>query len=1073
MGAVPATAAEAVAQIRSLAAQLTSSEPTRSEPTTAGSFVAPDRAAVSERTAAGPTDTGPTDTNVSAADAAAATASRARAERELRALLDAVRNAPADAPLRATTIDIGIGPHQERLELLMLPSIFAPEDWAFTFLEGLLKTPVEEFAGRSLVELGTGSGWICIALAKFTRLARIFGVDLNPHAVPLAICNACLNGIDGIGERVVFGESDLLEQLPSELRFDFVVGCIPQVLREETPEAPSDDERRLYDLSNYCAIQNVYEDHFGLGLIARLLDEVPEHLAEGGRLLLNLAGRPGRGIIDQMFSRRGFRTHVVFSRRVRQASDTDIAPLVELEALTRREFEFYLDAHSAKPVCAATAAGWLGAGHPIWHEVAVWRAEPVQLRETLRLRQGLRSLGIERILREIDLGQVSAEQLDFVVALLEQLRDTPRLPYPELAGDRSFRNEIARYLLRFFELDLHPDEIFVAPEREQAVYSLVLATCDPGDRVLISSNLKQRYAAALEKAQVGTVVGNTSLHELGQLLEAFDVRVALIALEAEERSNLSELRAILELARARETWVVIDESAALNITSGVETQTLLEFLSREQRHANLVVLYGLIKNAVFVDFELTLLLPTPPRLRRALGHAAELTYSRIATLPQLFYQQLFESLLSFRVSFSQPRAVKATSTSSAELPCSRRMDGWAEFAGLAPAWFDRDDPELIRMDYGENESQIPALLVEGLIAGCIQAPAPGPPKISELREAIAGCLLETRGLRYAADEIALGAGAWPLLHDLALTACRRLGRPARFLVLTPCYGLTEPTLRAAGALVELASIADFAVAAARTSPDVIALCQPQNPLGTYHSRENLLELASYVVAHRCWLLSDEVFGLLNLTDVHSELVPSPIGLESAVPGIAERTLILGSLSKEFAAGGLRVGWLAMRDRDWLAAVGASALVRIHEASAHAAAHLYSAYARGPKGKLLQPERHRELRGYLSSMRRELARRRAALLEVLPGSDDPAPGTAGGLFLAPSIADWLGNEVDGQPLTPENFARSLYQHTHVVVNDGAWCSDPERIRAVFSIAEERFERALERLRQFAETHIRKA
>ena len=71
---------------------------------------------------------------------------------------------------------------QERLELFLPPSIFAPEAWAYTFLEGLLQVPQDEYDGKRLVEVGTGSGWICIALAKFTRLARIHGTDLNPHA---------------------------------------------------------------------------------------------------------------------------------------------------------------------------------------------------------------------------------------------------------------------------------------------------------------------------------------------------------------------------------------------------------------------------------------------------------------------------------------------------------------------------------------------------------------------------------------------------------------------------------------------------------------------------------------------------------------------------------------------------------------------------------------------------------------------------------------------------------------------------------------------------------------------------
>jgi methylase of polypeptide subunit release factors len=424
----------------------------------------------------------------------------------LRELADAARGAPEGAPLRRVTVVAAVGASQQQLELLLLPSIFAPEAWAYTFLEGLLRVPLDEYAGKTLLEVGAGSGWICIALAKFTGLARAHGVDLNPQAPVVARLNAWLNGDEALVRRLSFGQSDLLREVPQGAPWDFVVGCIPQVLRSEglpqelehadphLLDAQALDAQALYDLSNYCAVQNVYEDHFGLGLIARLLDEVPERLAPGGRLLLNLAGRPGHRIIERMFSRRGFRTQVQVARRVMQAADTDIRPLVALEQRTGREFEFFMQAHSPEPIRAATALGWLAAGHPIWHEVAVWEARLALPREALGLRRALRALGAEGLLAELDLAHASQEQLSFVAALAERLAHAPVAPYAHESGDAPFRRLIARYLERFFDLRLTEDEVFVAPEREQAVHALLLAAWDRGDEVLISRNVLPVYA---------------------------------------------------------------------------------------------------------------------------------------------------------------------------------------------------------------------------------------------------------------------------------------------------------------------------------------------------------------------------------------------------------------------------------------------------------------------------------------------------------------------------------------------------------------------------------------------------
>src|SRR5690606_13180324 len=104
--------------------------------------------------------------------------------------------------------------------------------------------------------------------------------------------------------------------------------------------------------------------------------------------------------------------------------------------------------------------------------------------------------------------------------------------------------------------------------------------------------------------------------------------------------------------------------------------------------------------------------------------------------------------------------------------------------------------------------------------------------------------------------------------------------------------------------------------------DAVVISQPANPAGRYLRHRELVSLAAWVVEHRAWLISDEILGLLNLTNLTAETVKSPVGLELAVPGIGERTLLLGGVAKEYAAGGLRVGWMASRDPALLEAMRA-------------------------------------------------------------------------------------------------------------------------------------------------------
>jgi aspartate/methionine/tyrosine aminotransferase len=378
--------------------------------------------------------------------------------------------------------------------------------------------------------------------------------------------------------------------------------------------------------------------------------------------------------------------------------------------------------------------------------------------------------------------------------------------------------------------------------------------------------------------------------------------------------------------------------------------------------------------------------------------------------------------------------------------------------------FREGDPELVRLDYGENEAPMPQPLIEGLIAALL-----APHEAQEqhgLAEAVIGFLLETRAARYTPEDIVLGQGVWPLMHHLGVALRQRLGRAPRVFIATPCYGVLPPTWVAAGCEVELGPVAALQTRRGPGAPDVAVISQPSNPSGCYLSHEELVALATWAVDQRALLVSDEIFGLLNLTNPTAETVHSPVTLEQVVPGVGARTVVLGGLSKEFAAGGLRLGWLATRDRGLATALRESGLVAPTLATARAAAWLYVAYARSPEGRLLYPERHRALREFLIRMRRELAEKRALIAEALPEEGLSDTTAAGGLFLAPRVDSWLGKEVEGERLTVENLPRVVYAQTHVVLNGGEWCGDPERVRVVFSIPRDKLERARERLRAFA-------
>ena len=435
----------------------------------------------------------------------------------------------------------------------------------------------------------------------------------------MAWCNAWLNGDEALVSRLSFGESDLLRQVPEAERWDFVVGCIPQVLRGEglPEEVAQADEQALYDLSNYCAMQNVYEDHFGLGLIARLLDEVPERLAPDGRLLLNLAGRPGRAIIERMFTRRGFTTRVRVARRVRQAADTDIRPLVALEQRTRREFEFFMEAHSPEPLRAATALG-----------LARRRATP----SGTRWRCGRR--GSPCLARRSRCAPPCApwaspdcwRSWTWARRRRSSSASWPRwpsgwptspfLPYAHEAGDASFAptgGALPGALLRAAARgggNLR---------RARAGAGRVLAAAGHvrrGGRVLVSRNLHAALRAGAGEG--GRARHGDAQHAGGDPPAARRLRREGGAADGGARASAPTWRCCATSSprpRGAASWVVLDESAFFNITGEVEPRTLFEFLARERSTAQPGRAVRADQERGVPGLELTLLLPVPERLR--------------------------------------------------------------------------------------------------------------------------------------------------------------------------------------------------------------------------------------------------------------------------------------------------------------------------------------------------------------------------------------------------------------------------------------------------------------------------
>ena len=144
--------------------------------------------------------------------------------------------------------------------------------------EELIELIVErlEAPPKRILDLGTGSGAIALALASRYSDAEVTATDQSEEAITLAKENAlALN----LSSRVTFIKGNWFEPLDEGARFDLIVSNPPYLTEAEMQTA----EPEVIDHEPHNALASGQE---GLDDLSLLFKSVPRHLAEGGLLAL-------------------------------------------------------------------------------------------------------------------------------------------------------------------------------------------------------------------------------------------------------------------------------------------------------------------------------------------------------------------------------------------------------------------------------------------------------------------------------------------------------------------------------------------------------------------------------------------------------------------------------------------------------------------------------------------------------------------------------------------------------------------------------------------------------------------
>jgi aspartate aminotransferase len=352
---------------------------------------------------------------------------------------------------------------------------------------------------------------------------------------------------------------------------------------------------------------------------------------------------------------------------------------------------------------------------------------------------------------------------------------------------------------------------------------------------------------------------------------------------------------------------------------------------------------------------------------------------------------------------------------------------------------------LVSLMRGEPDFPTPAHIVEASIRALRNGRTSYPDNRGEktFREAAAQKLERDNHLKFDPSTEVLATTGATLGVYAALMAM--LNEGDEVLLPDPVYDAYQSPIRMAGGRIKSVQseirdgrfvITEEALERAWSpAAKTMVLNTPWNPVGTVLRRGELEIITAFCERRNVFLISDEIYEAITYGEaVHV----SPL---EVAPALRDRCVLVNSLSKTYSMTGWRVGYCA----------GPAPLI-------HAMFLVLAQSSRGP-ATFIQDAAAEALMGpqdCVTAMREEYARRRAQVIEKLPGVRVIAP--EGGFFAMVDVRE-------SQILSNEIRKRLMYEHGVVVVHGAAYGAGGEgTLRVSFASGGENLARGLDRLRE---------
>ncbi|MGA7381109.1 MAG: peptide chain release factor N(5)-glutamine methyltransferase [Terriglobales bacterium] len=176
--------------------------------------------------------------------------------------------------------------HQEfwGMDLIVSPAVLIPRPETEHLIEAVLPL-ARAVEKRRIVDVGTGSGCIALALAKELPQADIHATDISAAALEIARANAARHRLD---RSIHFHHTDLLHGFEPGA-FDLVVSNPPYV-------GESEEDQVQLEVRKFEPRDAVFAGPTGLEVIERLIPQAHTVLKAGGFLAIEISGTIAEGV---------------------------------------------------------------------------------------------------------------------------------------------------------------------------------------------------------------------------------------------------------------------------------------------------------------------------------------------------------------------------------------------------------------------------------------------------------------------------------------------------------------------------------------------------------------------------------------------------------------------------------------------------------------------------------------------------------------------------------------------------------------------------------------------------------